>query len=117
MYGKDIYYEINEYGEEEEVPKPTHVSYTRTIYPNDKMTAKGTKSSVKKEHLLHYQYLDCLKTLASYDVQQNLIRSKNHSITSVSVKKIALSAFDNKRWIRDDGVQTFAHGHWRTNEL
>ena len=31
--------------------------------------------------------------------------------------KIALSAFDNKRWILDDGITTLAHGHYKTNDL
>ena len=78
------------------------------------MTANGTKESVKKDHLRHHQYVDSLKNLSTFDVQQNLLRSRNHTISSISVKKIGLNAFDNKRWIVEDGIHTLAHGHWRT---
>lgn len=114
LYNEDIHYEMNEFDEEEEVRYPTSTSVTRTILANDKMTAKGTKTSVKKAHLRHNHYVDCLKSLSTFDVQQNLLRSRNHIISSISAKKIGLSAFDNKRWILDDGITTLAHGHWRT---
>ena len=112
---KDIHFEINEFGEEEEeVRNPTAISFTRRICANDKMTAKGIKSSAKKEHLRHHHFVDCLKTLSMFDVQQNLLRSRNHTISSTSVKKVGLSAFDNKRLICDDGISTMAHGHFKT---
>ena len=107
-----MYYIINEFGEEEVVKHQTGVSYKRTVFPNDKITARGTKSSVKRDYLRHYHYVDSLNCLSTFDVQQNLIRSKQHTISSVS-KKIGLNAFDNKRYILDDGVHTLAHGHWR----
>ena len=116
LYNEDIHYEINEFGEEEEVRYPTSTSFTKTILANDKMAAKGTKSSVKTAHLRHHHYVDCLNNLSTIDVRQNLLRSRNHTISSISTKKIGLSAFDNKRWILNDGITTLAHGHWRTQE-
>ena len=114
LYTEDIHYEMNEFDEEEEVKHPTSTSFTKTIYANDKMAAKGTKSSVEAAHFRHDQFVDSLRNLSTYDVQQNLLRSRNHTISSVSAKKIGLSAFDTKRWICDDGITTLAHGHWRT---
>ena len=29
--------------------------------------------------------------------------------------KACLAAFDDKRYILDDGIHTYAHGHWRIN--
>ena len=47
-------------------------------------------------------------------VVQNIIQSRNHEITTIQQQKIALSAYDNKRWILDDGIHTLAHGHFHT---
>lgn len=43
----------------------------------------------------------------------NFINSKQHSLSSVEVNKIALSAHDDKRIIAADGVHTYAHGHYK----
>ena len=37
-------------------------------------------------------------------------KSKNHNITTYE-NKISLSAFDNKRHILSDGINTLPHGH------
>ena len=115
-YKKDIHYELNEFNEEEEINKPSSASFTKTIVANDKMAAKGVTESVKKAHLRHNHFVECLKTLSNFDVRQNLFRSRSRTIVSTNVKKICLSAFDTKRWICDDGIHTLAHGHWRTQE-
>ena len=36
------------------------------------------------------------------------------SVFTYSTEKIELSAFDTKRWICDDGISTYAFGHWKT---
>ena len=78
------------------------------------MAAKGVKTSVTKKHLRHRQFCDCLHTLSTCDVQQNLLRSKNHTISSITDKKVGLSAFDTKRCIQDDGIHTYAYGYYKT---
>ena len=45
----------------------------------------------------------------------NVIRSHRHELFTEEIKKIALSANDDKRVILEDGIHTLAHGHWRTN--
>ena len=44
----------------------------------------------------------------------NSIQSDYHNLYTYSRSKIALSAFDNKRWIREDGIRTYAFGHYKT---
>ena len=39
------------------------------------------------------------------------IKSKNHNITTYEKNKISLSAFDNKRYILDDGINASPYGH------
>ncbi len=82
----------------------------------EKKVAKGTKKSVKKRFLSHAFYMDTLSNLSRYVAVQNTIRSQGHIIRSLNTRKIALSAFDTKRWICNDGVATLAHGHYKTKE-
>ena len=80
----------------------------------EKSTAAGTKRNVKDRYLTHCHYLNTLKTLAHHYVTQNVIISKKHKICSVNQTKISLSAQDTKRYILNDGINTLAHGHFRT---
>ena len=77
----------------------------------EKQTAKGTKSSVKKAFLKHKHYHDVLKNLSTVRVKQNVIRSKKHQLGSYHQNRVALTAFDTKRWICNDGINTLAFGH------
>ena len=40
------------------------------------------------------------------------LRSINHQIAVNRVNKIAVSSYDDKRFLLDDGVQSLAHGHY-----
>ena len=86
-----------------------------------KSTAKAVKESIKEKHLRHKQYLQTLKNVVgdneknkNITVIQNAIVSKNHQLMSVQQTKIALSATDDKRWICDDGIKTYAYGRYKT---
>ena len=81
---------------------------------NDKQTAKGTKESVKNAKLRHEHYVRCVESLDTILVRQNVIRSHQHQLSTISQTKVSLSAFDTKRWILDDGINTLAHGHFKT---
>ena len=39
------------------------------------------------------------------------IKSKNHKIYTYKSNEIYLSAFDDKRYILDDGINTLPYGH------
>ena len=43
----------------------------------------------------------------------NQIRSYNHQLNSISLNKIGLSPYDDKRYILPNGYDTLAHGHYR----
>ena len=49
------------------------------------------------------------------DIQQsttfNTIRSYKHDVYSISQTKIGLCSFDDKRYILDDNISTYAYGH------
>lgn len=45
------------------------------------------------------------------------IRSYKHKLYSIEVDKLALSAYDDKRYLLDDGIDTLAYGHYRINNI
>jgi hypothetical protein len=44
-------------------------------------------------------------------VEQYRMTTRLHQVTVQRVRKRALSSYDDKRWIADDGVETHAHGY------
>ena len=40
------------------------------------------------------------------------IRSQNHELGSYEINKVSLSCFDDKRYILEDGVISYAYGHY-----
>ena len=45
----------------------------------------------------------------------NLIKSKLHKVHTEKIDKIVLSSYDNKRYLLDDGITSYAYGHYKTN--
>ena len=40
------------------------------------------------------------------------IRSYNHELGSYVINKVSLSCFDDKRYIHEDGITSYAYGHY-----
>jgi hypothetical protein len=79
----------------------------------DEMRAKGIKKSFVQRNLRHELYLKCLNEKSRTKAAFNLIRSRKHQLHTIRVNKTALCAFDSKRYILEDGVQTLPHGHYK----
>ena len=83
--------------------------------PNEKkqskIHAKGIKKSYLKKHVRHEQFLDVLKSHKSTSSTFRTFRSVNHVLQTVEIKKRCLNAFDDKRYILEDGVSTLVYGH------
>ncbi|CAC5417052.1 unnamed protein product [Mytilus coruscus] len=77
--------------------------------------AKEIVKSVVRGELKHSNYVKCILDQKNIMCQQNLIQSKKHKLHMVNVNKVALSAFDDKRYVMDNGVDTLAFGHYRIN--
>ena len=45
------------------------------------------------------------------------IRSQNHQLGSYEINKVSLSCFDDKRYILEDGITSYAYGHYNTKHL
>lgn len=74
--------------------------------------AKGVKKNVLQNHVSFNDYYNCLKENCIELRKQYTIRSKKHDIYTISMQKIALNPFDDKRYIiKPDGIDTLAWGH------
>ena len=83
---------------------------------SEKKTAKGIVRNVIKNHLKHENYKHILETGGRMNSSMKMIRSFDHDIYTVSVTKVSLSSYDDKRYILDDGVTSYAYGHFRIDE-
>ncbi|GFR01289.1 gastrula zinc finger protein XlCGF57.1 [Trichonephila clavata] len=90
--------------------------YSMLTPDSEKKTAKGVSKVVVQQKLKHSNYLQCLKENKSTKENMILIKSENHDIYTVRQNKTALSSFDDKRYILDDNIGTFAYGHYKINE-
>ncbi|KAG8182181.1 hypothetical protein JTE90_017132 [Oedothorax gibbosus] len=61
-------------------------------------------------HDLHNEY-----PLAP-ELEQSRIGSELHRVYSIQQTKRALSAYDDKRWLLEDGISSYAYGHYRITE-
>jgi len=78
-----------------------------------KIKVKGVKKSYTKKNVSHEQFLHVLRDQKSTYSRFRTFRSRNHRLQTVEIKKRCLNAFDDKRYIQNDGVRTLAYGHYR----
>eukprot|EP00731_Ephydatia_muelleri_P001283 Em0001g1283a len=79
--------------------------------------AKGVCRAIVKSELNLSKYKKCLFGLQVFENQQAVIRSKNHKLGVYHQLKTSLSPIDTKRYILDDGINTYAFGHYKIGEM
>ena len=77
-----------------------------SVKNKDVSKAKGVN-----EKLGHKEFVDVLFNKKVVSHNMNRIQSKMHMTVTYNVFKISLSCFDDKRYVLDDGVNTFAYFH------
>ena len=75
-----------------------------------KQSAKGVQKCVKKSPH-HDLFNDILSSRGNIRNNVTQIQSQQHQLLVTQINKIVMSAFDNKRFILEDGIQSFAYGH------
>ena len=75
--------------------------------------AKGISKSVVKRAIRHEHYIQCLDNYIGDRVSITSMRSFNHEVYVFEQTKVGLCAIDDKRYILEDGRQTYAYGHYR----
>ena len=74
--------------------------------------AKGIQEAYVKKQVRHKQYLDVLRNVTrNTKATFRKFRSTQHVVNTVEMTKLCLCAFDDKRYILDDGISTLAYGH------
>jgi len=78
--------------------------------PVEKIRAKGIQRAACKE-LRHADYLRQLHEPRENMLVNRRIGSRLHRVYTYEFNKRGLCAFDDKRYICENGIDTFAHGH------
>ena len=74
-------------------------------------TAKGTKKNIKKG-IKHKNYKDVLFNNKQVYHKMKTIRSQRHHLGSYETNKISLSCFDDKRYLHDNRIYSYAYGYY-----
>ena len=77
-------------------------------------TAKGIVKSVIKKDLKHEMYKNILEKGERRHDKMTVIRSDKHQLYTMEMNKVSLSAYDDKRYILDDGITSYAYCHYKT---
>ena len=75
---------------------------------------KGVKRNVIRNKISFNDYKDVLFSGKEVLRTMNVIRSRQHNLSTEQANKIALSANDDKRITQPDKLQALAHGRFRT---
>ena len=86
-------------------------SYQKDNHKEGK-TAKGIKKNIIKNNIKHEDYKNVLINNKQIHHTMKTIRSMNHQLGSYELNKVSLSCFDDKRYIANDGIISFAYGHY-----
>ena len=81
-----------------------------------KFATKGLKKAIAENELLHRKFITCLEEKQKFKVTAKHFRSVAHAVKTVDETKVALSCFDDKRYIMEDGIHTLAYGHYKLEE-
>jgi len=92
-------------------PKMYSILYHENGSEIQKKVAKGISKSVTKNKIRHAHYKDCLFNKTRTMNQMTQIRSFKHEVYTITLNKIGLSSYDDKRYILDDGITSVAYGH------
>ena len=76
-------------------------------------TAKGIKKNVIKKNLTHENYKAVLFNNKQMHHTIKTIRSEKHQLGSYEINKVSLSCFDDKRFIHQNGITSYAYGHYK----
>jgi len=62
-------------------------------------------------------YKNILDTSGRMYSNMKVIRSQKHRMYTMNINKVSLSAYDDKRYILNDGFTSLAYGHYRIQSL
>ena len=76
-------------------------------------TAKGIKKNIIKNNIRHEDYKNTLINSEQMRHKMKTIRSQGHQLGSYEINKVLLSCFDDKCYIHNNGISSYAYGNYR----
>ena len=76
-------------------------------------TAKGVKNNVIKNNIKHEDYKSVLLNNEQLHHKMKTIRSQKHQLESYEINEVSLICFDDKHYIHNNGVSSYAYGHYK----
>ena len=76
-------------------------------------TAKGIKKNVIKNNIKHEDYKNTLINNEQMHHKMKTIRSQRYQLGSYEINKVSLSCFNDKCYIHNNGMSSFAYGHYK----
>ena len=99
------------------IPITEFVGLRSKMYSYMKDNQKGGKTAKGiKNNITHENYRDTLFNNKQIHHKMKTIRSVNHQLGSYEINKVSLSCFDDKRYIHEDGMTSYAYGHVKINK-
>ena len=95
--------------------RPKLYSYV-TMNNKEEKKCKGIRKTIVKNKIDFKNYKDCLFNKSIIKKEQYNIRSYNHQVFTEKQNKVALSPYDDKRYILEDQIHTLAWGHYKIKE-
>ena len=84
--------------------------------PREVKKCKGIARATVRKELTFAMYKHCLQSRRKRKGEMNVIRSDRHQVFTQKVWKVALSSYDDKRFLLDD-VSSLPYGHYRIASL
>ena len=78
---------------------------------------KGNNRTTVKNEITINKLIDTVKNNTLSKNDNICIRSKKHNIGLYKINKVSLSCYDDKRHILDDGITSYAHGHYKIKDF
>ena len=90
--------------------------YQAKLKPTDLVRCKGTVKATIRDNIKLETIKETIinSTITKHD--NYCIRSKMHKVGIYKVNKISLSCYDDKRFILEDGITSYAHGHYKIKD-
>ena len=82
----------------------------------DEKRAKGISKVVVEKELRMQHYKNVLFNTTRLVSQMHTFRSHNHEIYLEKINKVGLSSFDDKIYILEDGIHSYAYGHYKIKD-
>ena len=76
-------------------------------------TTKGIKKNVIKNNQKYEDYKNTLINNEQMHHKMKTIRSQRHKLGSYEINKVSLSCFNEKHYIHDNGMSSYAYAHYK----